>query len=94
METVPYIVYESAMTRAERMSKRLVIALIVSIALMFASNAVWLWAWTSYDYTSEETITVDGKDGIASYIGSDGSFYYGEDHYTPLTNTDEKDGEE
>lgn len=54
-EPVPYIVHESAMARNERAVKRLVIALIVAIALIFASNAIWLYAWMQYDYTSDMT---------------------------------------
>ena len=41
-ENVPYIVHESSMARMERQIKRLWIALIVCIALIFASNAGWL----------------------------------------------------
>lgn len=59
---VPYIVYESSMTSSERFIKRLIIALIISIALLFISNLIWLKAWTSYDYTSTETTyTQDGQ---------------------------------
>lgn len=83
---VPYIVHESSMARCERTIKRLVIALIFSIVLMFTCNALWLLAWTSYDYVSTETtttdssITVDGKDGIANYVGEggNGDINYGE----------------
>ena len=41
-ESVPYIVHESSMARMERQIKRLWIALIVCIALIFVSNAGWL----------------------------------------------------
>lgn len=62
VEPVPYIVHESAMARNERTVKRLVVALIVAISLIFASNAAWLYAWCQYDYTSEETgFTQDGE---------------------------------
>ena len=37
-----YIVRESSMARMERQIKRLLVALIVAICLLFASNAVWL----------------------------------------------------
>ena len=63
VEPVPYIVHESAMARNERTVKRLVIALIVAISLIFASNAAWLYAWCQYDYTSDETITEYKQDG-------------------------------
>ena len=62
-EPVPYIVHESAQARNERAVKRLVIALIVAIALIFASNAAWLYAWMQYDYASEETVTEYKQDG-------------------------------
>lgn len=79
-EPVPYIVHESAMARQERHIRRLLIALIVAIALIFASNAAWLYAWCQYDYSSDMTtseINVDGKDGIANYIGNDGDINNG-----------------
>lgn len=73
--TVPYVVHESAMARQERQIKRLWIAIILSVALIFASNAFWLWAWMQYDYESYE-ITADG-DSNANYIGQDGNIYNG-----------------
>ena len=51
---VPYIVYEAERTRSDRLFKKMWITIIVAVALIFASNAVWLWAWTSYDYVSYE----------------------------------------
>jgi hypothetical protein len=77
---VPYIVHEAAQARSERHIKRLVIALVVAIVLIFASNAAWLWAWMQYDYTSTETIVKqDSSDGgDANYIGNDGSIINGE----------------
>ena len=59
-ENVPYIVYESERARSERHIKRMWIALIVLVALIFATNAIWLWAWTRYDYVSYE-YTQDGE---------------------------------
>ncbi len=59
--SIPFVVYESTTTKMERCIKRLIIALVISIVLMFASNAIWLWAWNQYDYTSEEvTYSQDG----------------------------------
>lgn len=79
-ENVPYIVHESSMARMERQIKRLWIALIISIAMIFTSGAIFTYAWLQYDYSGEETITVDGKDGIANYIGNDGDIVNGENH--------------
>lgn len=79
---VPYIVHETAMAQSERHIKRLWIALIVAIALIFVSNAVWLWAWMQYDYSAEtytEEVTVDSDDGgDANYVGNDGDIVYGD----------------
>lgn len=62
-ENVPYIVYESSMARAERHSRRLIIALVISIVFVALSNFAWLWAWMQYDYTSEETSYDYSQDG-------------------------------
>lgn len=80
--TIPYFVHEGDMARSERTIKKLMIALVVAIALIFASNAVWLCAWMQYDYTSSDTIAtqavdVDAKDGTANYIGNDGDITNG-----------------
>jgi hypothetical protein len=74
-ENVPYIVHETAMARNERNVKRMVVALVTAIALLFASNALWLYAWMQYDYESYEAITDDGGD--ANIIGNDGDIYNG-----------------
>ena len=79
-ESVPYIVHESSMARMERQVKRLWISLIVAVCLLFASNVAWLYCWCQYDYSSEEIVTVDGKDGIANYIGNDGDIVNGENN--------------
>lgn len=74
-ESVPYIVHESSMARMERQIKRLWIALITAIALLFASSAIFTYAWLQYDYASYEAITDDGGD--ANIIGNDGDIYNG-----------------
>ena len=59
--SVPYIVHEAVEARHERTVRRLLAIVILLAALLFASNAFWLFEWTRYDYTSEEsTVTVDG----------------------------------
>ena len=72
-ENVHYFVRESSMARMERQIKRLWIAVIVAVCLLFASNAGWLLACTSYDYSSYEAITDNGGD--ANIIGNDGDIY-------------------
>lgn len=61
--TIPYIVHEGTMVRMERQIRRITIALIISVILMFVSNALWLYAWMQYDYTGETTTTRITQDG-------------------------------
>ena len=56
-ESVPYIAHESSMARMERQIKRLWIAVIVAVCLLFASNAGWLIYESQF-----ETITYE-QDG-------------------------------
>lgn len=84
-EPVPFAVHESDMAREERHSKRLVIALIVVVCLWFATIGIAVYERLQYDYTSDMTtskITVDGKDGVANYIGNNGDINNGADHGT------------
>lgn len=77
-EPVPFVAFEEMEAREERKQKRLLVALLVSVVLLFVSNALWLWAWTSYDYVSEE-ITVESTDtGHANYIGRSEVIFNGE----------------
>ena len=74
---VPYIVFEGEQARHERTVKRLVIALIVSISLLFASNALWLWFFNSFDIVTE-TVTQDTDDGgLNAYVGGNGAITNG-----------------
>ena len=81
-KTIPYVVYESSMARNERTIKKLIIALIITILLMFASNGLWLYASMQYDYSGAyEEIIVDSEDsGVANYIGNDGEIINGKDN--------------
>lgn len=64
---VPYIVYEGTIARFERTVRRLIIVLAVTILLLFASNALWIYEWNQYDYSD---VTVDSQDGgNANYMG-------------------------
>ena len=60
--SVTYAAFESSMSRAERIIKRLVIALIVIIALTFASNIGWLiYANNNGNTSSNYTVTQSGN---------------------------------
>ena len=75
-KTVPYIVLESICARNERTVRNLITTIVIIIILLFASNAIWVYEWTRYDYSSESSnVDVDAKDGVATYIGNDGDIY-------------------
>ena len=60
--SVPYAAFESSMSRAERIIRRLVIALIVVIVLTFASNVGWLiYANNNGNTSSSYTVTQSGS---------------------------------
>ena len=80
---VPYVVYESASTKSDRVISRLIGALIICIALLFTSNVLWLRAWSSYDYTATDaSVSVDAGSGTANYIGEDGDINNGKNNST------------
>ena len=83
---VPYIVYEGEQARHERTIRRLIIALVVSVVIIFLSNAAWLLYMSGYDiYTDDSDITIESRDGIANYIGQDGVIGNGTDSSTTET---------
>ncbi len=66
-EKVPYIAHEAEVARLERTIKRLTQIIIICIALIFATNVVWLYYWNQYEYVGEETYTYD-QDGLGVNI--------------------------
>jgi hypothetical protein len=80
--TVPYQVLKDFKDTSTATIKRLWILIVILVLLIVGSNMAWLYAWNSYDYVSEEIVTVDGKDGIANYIGNDGDIVNGENSST------------
>lgn len=74
--SVPYIVYEGAEARAERHIKRLIIALIVVVTMLFATNLAWLWVWQQYEVVDTEvTYSQDGEG--TNVIGAGNEVLYG-----------------
>ena len=74
-ESVPYIVHESAMARAERTAKRLWITILTLIFLLVGSNCIWIWYESQFE---EIEIVQENEDGYNSFIGNDGDIVYGE----------------
>lgn len=74
---IPYIAFESEMTKAEMREARKdrIIALLAMIILI--TNMAWLWFFSQFDITDSE-VTVDSQSaGNANYIGQDGDITNG-----------------
>lgn len=65
---IPYIVYESTLATSERHIKRLIIALIICIALLFISNGLWLYYESQFEYVSTAESTTYSQDGEGTNI--------------------------
>lgn len=61
--------HEGSQAVLERIIHRLIVVIIVLIVLLFISNAVWIYAWNTWD---NDATTVINKDGVSNYIGGDG----------------------
>lgn len=72
-ESVPYIVHESAMARAERTAKRLWITILVLIFLLVGTNCAWLWYESQFEEVTTTTYEADATDGGNAVINGDGS---------------------
>lgn len=59
--------FESSQARLERIIHRMIAVVIVLIVLLFVSNAVWIYAWNTWD---NDATTVINKDG--NFIGGNG----------------------
>lgn len=75
---------EVVCTRLDKINARIVKALILTIVLLFISNAIWAYVWMQYDIEDEvttETITLDtGEGGDANYADRGGSVVNGENN--------------
>ena len=101
LATVPYFVHQGCLARDERIIKRIAIALVITIFLMFASNGLWLYAWMQYDYveetttetTSTTTTTTQDGEGVNIYGGGDVN-YGADDNSNENNDKDNKDQKE
>ena len=67
--SVPYVVHESAMARAERQTKSLVWVIVLLIVLLVGSNVGWMIYENSFDDMTETyTVEQDGAETNNSVI--------------------------
>lgn len=65
---IPYIAHEGEVARLERTIKRLTQIIILCIALIFATNAIWLYYWNQYEYVDEDTTYTYDQNGLGVNI--------------------------
>ena len=74
-ETVPYIVHEGMMARAERTAKRLWITILLLIVLLVGTNGAWIWYQSQFE---DVAISQENEDDYNNFIGNDGDIFNGE----------------
>lgn len=75
---IPYIAYEAAQSRLERIIKRLWIMCIVLVLLLVGTNVAWLIYEAQFQYYEELEVTQENSDGDNNFIGNDGDITYGQ----------------
>ena len=70
---IPFIAYEGAMSRFERINRRLWIAVVLLIVLLTGSNIAWLVYESQYE---SYTITAEQDGGGVNIVGN-GDIDYG-----------------
>lgn len=76
IKDIPYIAYDEALARLERINRRSFTIILVLIVLLFLTNGAWLY-YESQWQTNTTTVTQENADGYNSYIGNDGDINYG-----------------
>ena len=71
-ETVPYIVHEGMMARAERTAKRLWITILLLIVLLVGTNGAWIWYQSQFE---DIAISQENEDGYNNFVGNDGDIF-------------------
>ena len=64
---VPFAVFEVALLRLERANRRLISVIVILTALLFGTNAAWLWyesQWEDVTTTITQDLDASGGDAI------------------------------
>jgi hypothetical protein len=65
---ISYNAYEFSLAILERTIKRLWITLIICLAMLFISNAIWVYYFSQYDYVATTETTTYSQDGQGTNI--------------------------
>lgn len=85
------IAFERMQSKDERNDRWRNIIIIILIVLLVATNAMWLYAWSQYDYSQTDEFSVDldaGDGGNANYIGNNGDINNGESNSNEKADTE------
>ena len=75
METMTTAQHEKEMTRMETANRRMFIAFLIVLVMLFATNA----AWIVYENQFQDVVVTQENDKAANnYIGNDGDIYNGQ----------------
>lgn len=58
---IPYIVYESMLSKEDTQQKRMIAVIILLIVLLLVTNVIWIVAWNQYDYVDDYTADVSAE---------------------------------
>ena len=81
-EQIPYIVHEGAMSRMERVNKRLIAIIVLLIVLLVSSNIAWMVYESQVEpcYSSCEIDAEQDGDGVNIVGGCDVSYVTESEH--------------
>ena len=71
-EQIPYIVHEGAMSRMERVNKRLIAIIVLLIVLLVSSNIAWMVYESQFEMCNvEQDVDQENEHGNNIFVGGD-----------------------
>lgn len=71
-EQIPYIVHEGAMSRMERVNKRLIAIIVLLIVLLVSSNIAWMVYESHFEMCNvEQDVDQENEQGNNIFVGGD-----------------------
>ena len=71
-EQIPYIVHEGAMSRMERVNKRLIAIIVLLIVLFVSSNIAWMVYESQFEMCNvEQDVDQENEQGNNIFVGGD-----------------------
>ena len=69
-EQIPYIVHEGAMSRMERVNKRLIAIIVLLIVLLVSSNIAWMVYESQFEMCNvEQDVDQENEQGNNIFVG-------------------------